>query len=829
MKKRYLFIFAIVLTILTFTFYLNYDQQGFSITGNIIVSFQNNTDLNAGTFYNTSVGGVGITANVTLNKSMYGADSVPQMTSDSVPSGTVTYSSAINSVYYGWKAFTDGAETDMWRTTDTASMPQWIAYEFTSNKTIQKYTIDAGSWYPTAWNFEGWNGTGYEILDNRSGESAWAEPETRNFTFVNNNGYDKYRLYVTAAYTTGRYMMIQEIEMMEKVYDALGNFTSQVIDAGSAAKWVNISWNGTEPSGTNLSIAFRSCDDSACSGEDYSSYYDSNEISLINNLDDNQYFQFTVNFTTTNSSLSPTLDYVNISYSEDLDPPITTFPYYTNATYKNNENTNTLTLNISLNDSTGLTGSICIINVNGTNQSVTVTNNWCNSSEISLINLNEGIYPIKIYVNDTYDNFGLNKSYYVGIDTTAPVITLPVYTNATFKKNTSALTLNISVIDASSGETNSACIFDINGTNQTVAVSNEWCNITVGNLTGLADGNQTISVYVNDTMNNLGLNNSFVVFTDTTDPLPTADCTPTNPTDNGEIVTCSCSGTDATAGINSSLTTAGTSTVTSTAGTTSYICSLTDYAGNTATSITTYTVSGGGGSGIASSTKSNLFTTLTPEKVSIMKNFNEETGVKEIQIQVKDEIQNVKITVSKFDEKPVSVSVEKTGKVHKYFQIKTENLETDLKKATVTIQVEKSWISNNSLNKDDIALFKFDNSSNNWNELTTTYKEEDDEYYYYDAELTSFSYFAISEKVVIEEEIVEEKTEEIIDGNKQEESINKGLILWWILVIVLILAILILILIIIRLIKPKRGDIDYIQPFKPIIQQPATEGEEWQQ
>jgi PGF-pre-PGF domain-containing protein len=212
-----------------------------------------------------------------------------------------------------------------------------------------------------------------------------------------------------------------------------------------------------------------------------------------------------------------------------------------------------------------------------------------------------------------------------------------------------------------------------------------------------------------------------------------------------------------------------------------------------------------------------------------MKNFNEETGVKEIQIQVKDEIQNVKITVSKFDEKPVSVSVEKTGKVHKYFQIKTENLETDLKKATVTIQVEKSWISNNSLNKDDIALFKFDNSSNNWNELTTTYKEEDDEYYYYDAELTSFSYFAISEKVVIEEEIVEEKTEEIIDGNKQEESINKGLILWWILVIVLILAILILILIIIRLIKPKRGDIDYIQPFKPIIQQPATEGEEWQQ
>ena len=432
------------------------------------------------------------------------------------------------------------------------------------------------------------------------------------------------------------------------------------------------------------------------------------------------------------------------------------------------------------------------------------------------------------------DNFtGTNETLEnILVDGIQPTISMPAYTNATAKKNTANLTLNISIVDAGSGA--SQCWVSINGTNQTFDVDGDnWCNTTLGNLTNMGDGNATIIIWVNDSVNNMNVSHNtsvaYVVQIDTTNPLPTATCTPTNPTDNGEIVTCSCSGTDATAGINSSLTTAGTSTVTSTAGTTSYICSLTDYAGNTATSITTYTVSGGGGSGIASSTKSNLFTTLTPEKVSIMKNFNEETGVKEIQIQVKDEIQNVKITVSKFDEKPVSVSVEKTGKVHKYFQIKTENLETDLKKATVTIQVEKSWISNNSLNKDDIALFKFDNSSNNWNELTTTYKEEDDEYYYYDAELTSFSYFAISEKVVIEEEIVEEKTEEIIDGNKQEESINKGLILWWILVIVLILAILILILIIIRLIKPKRGDIDYIQPFKPIIQQPATEGEEWQQ
>ena len=384
------------------------------------------------------------------------------------------------------------------------------------------------------------------------------------------------------------------------------------------------------------------------------------------------------------------------------------------------------------------------------------------------------------------------------VDGIQPTIALPVYTNATAKKNTVNLTLNISVVEAGSGA--SQCIININGTNQTFDVDgNNWCNTTLGNLTNMGDGNATITIWVNDSVNNVNVTHNtslmYVVQIDTTNPVPTAACTPTNPTDNGETVTCTCTGTDATAGLNTSFTSAGTTTVTSTAGTTSYTCSLTDYAGNTASSTTTYIVSGGssgvasssggggGGSGIASSVKSNIFTKLTPEKVSVMKNFNEETGVKEIQIEVSNEAKNVKVTVSKYDGKPAAVSVEKTGKVHKYLQIKTENLETDLKKAIVTIQVEKSWISDNSLNKDNIALFKFDNSSNNWNELTTTYKEDDDEYYYYDAELTSFSYFAISEKVV-EEEVEEEKGIGTILGDIGEEA--KSLTWLWIVIILLV-------------------------------------------
>ena len=54
--------------------------------------------------------------------------------------------------------------------------------------------------------------------------------------------------------------------------------------------------------------------------------------------------------------------------------------------------------------------------------------------------------------------------------------------------------------------------------------------------------------------------------------------------------------------------------------------------------------------------------------------------------------------------------------------------------------------------------------------MVTTYKEDDDTYYYYDVELTSFSYFAISEKVV--EEVVEDKGIGTILGEKISEEVK---------------------------------------------------------
>ena len=106
------------------------------------------------------------------------------------------------------------------------------------------------------------------------------------------------------------------------------------------------------------------------------------------------------------------------------------------------------------------------------------------------------------------------------VDATAPTITLPVYTNATPKKSLDSLIINISVDDGS-GVGVDSCVVNVataTASNQTIPYSNGWCNGTY-NLAGTSEGNQTINAYANDTLNNWGLNDSYVVWIDNTGPI----------------------------------------------------------------------------------------------------------------------------------------------------------------------------------------------------------------------------------------------------------------------------------------------------------------------
>jgi parallel beta-helix repeat protein len=201
----------------------------------------------------------------------------------------------------------------------------------------------------------------------------------------------------------------------------------------------------------------------------------------------------------------------------DTTVPTVTLPVYTNATaYKSSDS---LIYNISVSDA-GVGPDDCTINVDTAsagNVTVAVNNGWCNGT-YSLVGASDGNQSINAYANDTLGNTALNNSYVVNIDGTAPTIALPVYTNATQKKSTESLTLNISVSDSGSGP--SACVVNVvtaTASNQTIAYSNGWCNGTYS-LAGASDGNQTINVYANDTLNNFGLNNSYVVWIDDTGP-----------------------------------------------------------------------------------------------------------------------------------------------------------------------------------------------------------------------------------------------------------------------------------------------------------------------
>jgi len=220
------------------------------------------------------------------------------------------------------------------------------------------------------------------------------------------------------------------------------------------------------------------------------------------------------NDTAGNSAFTTT----NRTFTVDTVAPTITLPVYINATkYKN---TQTLTLNVSVSDATsGLLGSACKIEVNGTNTTIAVSNGWCNSTTIPLTNLADGNKTIKVYVNDTVNNLGLNNSYVAWIDTNPPTITLPVYTNLTAKKSSDNLLINASVADSGVGA--SYCAINVataTASNVSVVVSSGWCNASYS-LAGTSEGNQIINVYANDTLGNTALNNSYSVKIDNTAPV----------------------------------------------------------------------------------------------------------------------------------------------------------------------------------------------------------------------------------------------------------------------------------------------------------------------
>ena len=109
--------------------------------------------------------------------------------------------------------------------------------------------------------------------------------------------------------------------ILQMGYHIKGTYVSGVFDARSPAIWNNLTFSMNIPSGTNITFNVTSCDDINCNGESFSAGHfegGSGTGDFILNTTitpTNQYFQYKI-ILEGNTSLSPYLEWVNVSYTE---------------------------------------------------------------------------------------------------------------------------------------------------------------------------------------------------------------------------------------------------------------------------------------------------------------------------------------------------------------------------------------------------------------------------------------------------------------------------------------------------------------------------------
>jgi len=172
------------------------------------------------------------------------------------------------------------------------------------------------------------------------------------------------------------------------------------------------------------------------------------------------------------------------------------------------------------------------------------------------------------------------------------------------------------------------------------------------------------------------------------------------------------------------------------------------------TGISTTTTTAGGGAGVAGIgvpgvgkiRVSKLWLEILPGKVEMWKITEPGIGLVEFRLQVRNKVNNVKITISRLDRKPTTIVHEVEGKVYQYIEINKTNLvDDDIEKVKIKFKVNKTWITENRIDKTTVSLYRYENG---WEKLPTQLIDEDDEYVYYEAETNKLSIFAIAGKVV---------------------------------------------------------------------------------
>ena len=155
---------------------------------------------------------------------------------------------------------------------------------------------------------------------------------------------------------------------------------------------------------------------------------------------------------------------------------------------------------------------------------------------------------------------------------------------------------------------------------------------------------------------------------------------------------------------------------------------------------------GGGSSGLATATTQGfVLTTVTGNTPVTNAITNTQIGVTEVTFELSTNANNVRLEVSKLADRPVDVSSAPSDTTYKYLELKVSGVESTLvKSGVVKFTVDKAWVTENSADKDTIALNRWANSQ--WNALSTKYVSETSTAYTYEATTPGFSVFAVTAK-----------------------------------------------------------------------------------
>ena len=196
----------------------------------------------------------------------------------------------------------------------------------------------------------------------------------------------------------------------------------------------------------------------------------------------------------------------------------------------------------------------------------------------------------------------------------------------------------------------------------------------------------------------------------------------------------------------------------------------------TTTTSTTTSSGGGGGSGggqAATATDFQRWKDVKMGQQAIMTITSSKIPVKAIVFVTNKDVSDVKVTVETLSEKPEAVS-EASDKVFNYLKISAENLsESDLESVSMNITVNRTWLSENSIDVSDVVMYR--HADGKWVGLETKLALIEVNNVKYEVKTPGFSYFAIAKRgmeAVTEEESAGE--EEVTGETVREDAAEEG-------------------------------------------------------